>query len=372
MKAKTVWFQKNRSRGSWVYGLIALLLMSFSLGAQDGSEAEKTLRRLPTGPSEEFFQPLVDAFGANLNTGWVNLSPEAMFLGLKLKVGIVGMGAFVDPDEEVFQLLDVIFPFQEGEARAIANSIPGLSPTEREAVVQSLLDPNSPNQLMADVTGPNFFGPEDQAMVVTVKQQTITVNNQTYVVPQQQLVFNDVRGIIQDPGIFPTVAPQLSIGTVYGTQATLRWLPNITLNDEVGELGYFGFGIQHNPAVWFEDPLPVDIGLSFFTQKLNIGGGDVLDVTTTAFGFQLSKTFGGFVASLTPYGGFLLEKSEMKANYDYEIAPGIVIPIEFELEGANKNRVILGVGASIVGLNAFLDFNISEVNTVNFTVMYGF
>jgi len=224
---------------------------------------------------------------------------------------------------------------------------------------------------MADVNGPTIFGKDDASVIVNTKATSVTANGQSVTVPASSIVLGDVRGILNDPGIFPSFAPQLSIGTVFGTQATVRWLPNITIDGDVGDLSYFGFGIQHNPAIWFSNPLPVDLSFSFFTQHLEIGSG-VLDVNTTAFGANVSKTFGNFLASVTPYAGFLIESSTMKADYDYEIAPGLIVPIQFELDGENSSRATVGLGASLLGINLFADYNFAKVNTVSLTVMYGF
>ncbi len=349
--------------------MLPLLLLTAPLLAQ-GSDVDETAKKLPKGPSEEFFQPLVNAFGANLNSGWINNAPEAKFVDFTIKVGVVGMGAFIDPDEEVFQLLDIVFPFREQDARTLAAQTPGfagLSPQEQENIVQAILQ----SEIMADVNGPTVFGNDDASVVVNTKATTIMVNGQPVTVPASSIVLGDVRGILNNPGIFPSFAPQLSVGTVYGTQATVRWLPRITIDGDVGDLKYFGFGVQHNPAVWFSNPLPVDLSFSFFTQHLEIGTG-VLDVNTTAFGANVSKTFGNFLASVTPYAGFLIESSTMKADYDYEIAPGLIVPIQFELDGENKSRATVGLGASLLGINLFADYNFSNVNTASLTVMYGF
>ncbi|RMH89447.1 MAG: hypothetical protein D6681_14295, partial [Calditrichaeota bacterium] len=313
--------------------------------------------------------PLVDAFGANLNTGWVGNSPDAKRLGFDLRIGLVGMGALIDPDEEVFRLIGILFPLQESQARLLAqNSIAGfnnLPPEQQQAIIDAMLNTPFP----ADVSGPTVFGPEDERVVVRTSDQVITVDGTQYTIVGQEFTIPGVGGLIQS-GVFPTVVPQLTVGTVLGTHATFRYLPNITLDSQIGDLQYFGFGIQHNPLVWFENDIPVNIGLSFFTQNLKIEN-DVLDVSTTAFGINVSKTFGGFVASVSPYVGFLIESSNVKVDYEYEIAPGVTIPIQFDVDGVNKNRFVIGAGASLLGINLFADFNVAPVKTFQVSVMYG-
>ncbi len=353
-----------------LFGIVALFsLISLSIGnlrAQEDSRLNNTLKEMPEDVANEFAQPLVDAFGANLNTGWMGDAPDAALTQLDFKLGVVFMGAFIDSDEQVFQLLDILFPFQQEQAEFLASQVQGYNGPP-DSLIQAILDTKIPSE----VSGPTFFGSEDESVQVTTKQTTISVEGEDVVIPSTTITLDDVRGIIADPGIFPTAAPQLTVGTVYGTQASVRYLPNISLSDDIGDLKYFGFGIQHNPAVWFANPLPVNVSLGFFTQKLEIEG-DVLETTTTAYGINVSKKFGGFIASVTPYAGFLIENSNMKVDYEYEISPGVTIPIEFDLDGSNETRFILGAGGSVFGVNLFADYNFSTVNTLNITLQYSF
>ena len=353
--------------------IMASLLAFFSLAhAQDETSTqgvEETLGNLPQTAAQEFAQPLVNAVGANLNTGWMTMAPEAKMSGLTLRLGLVGVGSFIDGEDDIFQLLGTIFQFQENEARELARmGIAGfdlLPQTQQDAIVEEI----ATSEFTADVTGPTVFGGENDKLVVTTEAKEITVDNITYIIPSETITFDDVTGL-WDKGIFPTVVPQLSLGTFYGTQATIRYLPDVKLSEDIGTLSYFGWGIQHNPLVWFQNPLPVNIAVSFFKQSLKID--EAVKVNPTAYGAQVSKTFGGFLASVTPYAGFLIESSNMDVDYTYEVYPGVTTNIEFELEGENSSRFILGVGANVVGLNLYADYNFSKLNSANITLMYGF
>jgi hypothetical protein len=340
--------------------------------AQDETSSqgvEETLGSLPLSTAQEFAQPLVNAVGANLNTGWMTMAPEAKISGLTLRLGLVGVGSFINGEDDVFQLLGTIFQFQENEARQLAEmSIPNwnlLPQTQQDAIVREIAS----TEFTADVNGPTVFGGDEDKLVVSTRPQEITVDNISYVIPGETITFDDVTGL-WDKGIFPTIVPQLSLGTFYGTQATIRYLPDIKLSDDIGTLRYFGYGIQHNPLVWFKNPLPVNVALSFFKQSLKID--DAVKVNTTAYGIQVSKTFGGFLTSFTPYAGFLIESADMDVDYEYEVFPGVTSTIQFELEGENTNRFILGFGVNLVGLNIYADYNFSKLNSANVTVMYGF
>lgn len=380
MKPKTLHPRMLSLPGKFVMTFFMTLLVAaftLPLAAQEsesGSTLESVFESLPESAASEFAQPLVNAVGANLNTGWMTKAPDPEISNFDLRIGIVGMGAFIDGEEDIFQLLDVIFQFNERDAETLARQSLGtgydaLNATEKAALIDAI----TATEFTATITGPTIFGSEDDILQVTPDQKTVTAEGQSFTVGGETIDVTDgegntITGLI-DSGIFPTVAPQLSLGTVYGTQATLRYLPPISVADEVGDLKYFGFGIQHNPAVWFASELPVNFSISYFTQKVEIE--EALEVTTDAYGLQISKSFRSGTASFTPYVGYLRESSNMAVDYTFDFN-GIPAQLQFDLEGENTDRFIVGTGLSLLGLNIFADYNFAEVSTFNFSLMYGF
>ncbi len=380
MKPKTIRLSMLDLPGKIFLTLFTMLLVAaftLPLTAQEsesGSTLESVFESLPESAASEFAQPLVNAVGANLNTGWMTKAPDPDISNFDLRIGIVGMGAFIDGEEDIFQLLDVIFQFNERDAETLARESLGSSYDALSAAEKSaLIDAITATEFTATITGPTIFGSEDDILQVTPDQKTVTASGQSFTVGGETINVTDgdgntITGLI-DSGIFPTVAPQLSLGTVYGTQATIRYLPPISIADEVGDLKYFGFGIQHNPAVWFANELPVNFSISYFTQKVEIE--EAMEVTTDAYGLQVSKTFRSGTASFTPYVGYLRESANMAVDYDFELN-GIPANLSFDLEGENSDRFIVGTGLSLLGLNIFADYNFSEVSSFNFSLMYGF
>jgi hypothetical protein len=177
---------------------------------------------------------------------------------------------------------------------------------------------------------------------------------------------------ISDLSFLPLAAPQLSLGTVFGTRVTFRYLPSITIDEELGKFKYFGFGIQHNPGVLLPTPLPFDVGVGYFTQTLEIG--TLFKAKTTAFGINASKRLGVGPINITPYAGFMIEKSNIDITYDFVLDEGTideqVIPIAFELEGENRSRITLGLSIRLLMLNFNADYNIGKYNSVTVGVMF--
>jgi hypothetical protein len=147
----------------------------------------------------------------------------------------------------------------------------------------------------------------------------------------------------------------------------VRFVPNVSDWIGLGKLGnvsMFGWGVQHNPLVWFfadSTALPFSIGLNFYNQSYRLT--DAVRAVGNAYGASASWTFGGAVFSFTPYAGFLLENATVSVDYAYQprTASGQVVqdvtgqpltpvPIKFDIVGENTNRIVLGASLRVLYL----------------------
>ena len=362
------YFEKILSRKSiqLLVSIIACFSLPVSLFAQ-GESLEETLQQLSADAAQQYVSPISSAFGANLNSGWFHKVPPAVKMGVNLEIGLVAMGAFF-PDESKFFSVDGKFRFSENEARQLVSGQGYPQQVEDELVAQI-----TDQYFSVGISGATVIGAEDDHIMVEFPGQTFTVNGASYNVPTQSvdLGFGGFQDLA-DLNFLPLAAPQVSIGTVYGTQATFRYLPSLTLNSDLGKLKYFGFGIQHNPAVWFNTPIPVDIAASFFTQSLKVG--DLFDAKATAFGVNVGKRLGSGILNISPYAGFMFESATMEVTYTYIVdtpAGQYTEKINFELEGENKSRFILGVSIRLLALNLNADYNFSKYDSFSAGLTFG-
>lgn len=351
---------------------LAMMLFGFfaSVLAQ-GESLEETLQQLSEDAARQYVSPISSAFGANLNGGWFHKAPGAVILGFNVEIGVVGMGAFFPDDSKSFAV-DGRFRFNEDEANRLIDQMDTPPPPSSPARA-ALVDEITSRYFGVGIRGATVIGAEDEHIMVDFPEETFTVNGNSYTVPSQSidLGFGGFRDLA-DLSFLPLVAPQLSVGTVYGTQATFRYLPSLTLNDDLGKLKYFGFGIQHNPGVWLTNPLPVNVAVSFFTQKLDIG--DLFKTNTTAFGLNASKQFGLKMLNVTPYAGFMFENADMEVAYIYEVDTPAGLyseEINFELESENKSRFILGVSLRLLTINLNADYNFSKYDSFTAGLTFG-
>jgi len=361
-----------------ILSLFVAALMFFSVSRTQ--TLEETMVKLAGDAASAYVNPIVTGFGANLNGGWFHKAPASKMFGFDLEFGLVAMGTF--PGDEAKKIpvgTQGEFRFTGGaigsnsQAEIIAQNISGwtsLGTPQKQQIIDKIAGVDFP----VGITGGTIVGAKDDTIKIIFPQQNIDFGAPvgTKNVPGNEIPIPGVSGLLENVSVIPLAAPQLSIGTFVGTQFTFRYLPEVEISAEIGKFKYFGFGIQHNPSIWFPNPLPVDIAASFFTQTLSVG--TLFETKATAFGVNVSKRFGPGAINITPYAGFMLESSKMKFTYNAQVtnSAGITtdLPISFELEGANKSRVTLGLSVKLLFLNINADYNLGKNNSATAGLMF--
>lgn len=108
--------------------------------------------------------------------------------------------------------------------------------------------------------------------------------------------------------------PQLTIGSVMGTRATVRWFAMDFKNNEIGKIDFLGVGAQHSLNQYIQG-LPVDVAIGGFYQKLKLGDG-LLDTKALHFDVTASHKFGGLI-KLEPYVSVGYDTFDMKVKYKF-------------------------------------------------------
>lgn len=163
-----------------------------------------------------------------------------------------------------------------------------------------------------------------------------------------------------DTDFFPLAVPQLTIGSVFGTEATIRYFTYE--NEDIGEIDLYGWGIRHSISQYI--PLcPVDIAAGFFQQKFSIGS--YVEANALYYGLQVSKK----ISVLLLYGGIGGEKSTIELDYELEDSNE---KISFDLNGENKTRLTIGAGLDFKYVKLYADYNIAPQNVISGGIGFGF
>ncbi len=304
--------------------LIVLTLAGFA-GAQDLSSS---LAKVGSQYGQAYVAPAVNSFGVDLNSGlFHSASMEGILpFGLHLYIGAQVSGALLASSDKAFSL------------------------TYKDTLNDPLL-----GKLPATYTvnnAPTVFGSGNRGAVV------ITPDNP--LIPAQ--TDSTIGGVVQT-SIAPIVIPQVGIGSLFGTDVTVRYLPKIKLS-KYGSVQLFGVAVRHSLSQYI--PLvPVDIAVQVGFQNLSIldsAGANLMKASAFAANIEVSKTF----AIVTFYGGLQVENSSVDVSYTYNPGQNMhPVPVSFTLKGKNKFRALVGVNFGLGPLTINADYNIGSINAVN-------
>ncbi|MEK9138977.1 MAG: DUF6588 family protein, partial [Bacteroidota bacterium] len=230
--------------------LCAAVIFFSATTSYSQSKLEDILRQQSMTNVQGYIQPMADLFGANMNAGLYN-SADVPETGFHFALDIVGMASMVSDDQKSYQ----------------ATSPPNFTPGSFKTAT--------------------IFG--DKGTIVA------DANNPS-------LSYKGSDGIISAT-LFPLVVPQLTVGSIYGTEAIVRFITTPSIGDDkFPKTTLFGIGGRHNISQYVPD-LGFDISANIFYNKFTVG--DLIDFSSIAFGASAGKSF----SVLSVYGGLQYEKS---------------------------------------------------------------
>ncbi len=225
-----------------------------------------------------------------------------------------------------------------------------------------------------------YFGDDDRTFTATTEagftpEQTAEAPT---VVGDTKVVIVDGDGGTQfafpggfDVGSFAITAPQLRVGSVFGTEAMIRFVAVKVGDNDLGDISLFGLGFRHSISQYMGPIPPVDLAASFFWQSFKMGenesGEDLSKTNTYSFGLQASKHIPPI---LTPYTGLYYNSYTMDVTYESEVT-GEEDPIDLTFDDGYIQWTI-GIELNLAILNAFVEYNVSSYNSLAFGLGLGF
>ena len=349
-----------KSISSAILTLVILLIMSKANVLAQNQSLEETLQQLSQDAAAQYVSPISSALGSNVNGAWFHKAPKTKKFGFDIEVGFVGMGSFFPKTSTHFETSGQ-FIFSTSEAQKLVEGI-GNAQIQNELITQLTSTPSS-----VSISGATVIGSPDDFITIAFPGGTYQTSAGAVDLPSNEVQL-PIAGLggLAEMNVLPLIAPQLTIGTLFGTQAIIRYLPETTINEEMGKLSYSGFGLQHNPFVWFgENPLPFDLSLGFFKQNAKVG--DLFELNATAYGINASKQLGLRFLNITPYAGYLIEKADMQVKYQYVVdtpTGPLTQDIKFNLESENKSRFLVGLGIRFLIINLNVDYNFGKYKSI--------
>ncbi len=314
-----------------IFTAVVLLTFARFAAAQDlGS----TLSKVGNQYGEAYVTPAANAFGMDLNSGLFRTANVGGMLpfGLNLYVGVQVGGTLLKSSDKSFSLTyqdtmqytDLFGNVHRVPATFTATNVPTVFGSKQRGVVKET--PNDP-------------------LLIAYSQTDTTI------------------GGLVHTSIAPLPIPQVGLGSLFGTDAFVRFLPKVKISN-YGSAQLFGFGVRHSISQYI--PLiPVDIAVQVGWQNFSIAdtaGSKAVKVSTFAANVEVSKT----LAILTVYAGLQTEKSTMDVNYTYtpSYQNAQPVPISFSIKGKNSFRALLGLNLGLGALSINADYDIGAVSAV--------
>ncbi|MEJ2720600.1 MAG: hypothetical protein P8181_05600 [bacterium] len=165
-----------------------------------------------------------------------------------------------------------------------------------------------------------------------------------------------------DQGSLSLVVPQLRIGSIYGTEALIRFALYYTGGAGVSTPTLYGFGARHSVSQHLGESFPIDMAVSAFWQRFSVGDSERSDdlVTCDALtvGLQISKKYGAF----EPYSGVSYESFSSRVYYEGD-SPDDVIDLSFDSN--DHVRLTLGAALNLAFISTYGEYNFGGQNSIS-------
>jgi hypothetical protein len=166
------------------------------------------------------------------------------------------------------------------------------------------------------------------------------------------------------------VAPQLRIGSVFGTEAMIRFFAAKIGDSELGDVMLAGFGVRHSISQYFPPEPPFDLAASFFWQQFKLGenesGGDLTKTNTWSFGLQASRSF----TLVTPYTGLYYNSYTLDVSYESEAGgESETIDISFDEDYVQWT---IGAELNVLIFDLFAEYSLASRSSFAFGLGLGF
>lgn len=331
-----VWRRARRRAGAVV--AIALLVASAALlvpGPMQAQGVEERIRVLEADNGRLYVRPVATGLGAGMNSAWFERAGTLDFLHVNLSVR--AMGAIVPDESDRFR---PVLP-----ESVTVDELDGRTYTEPYGSGDGLVTPT------ATGTGPG--------VVVEPRGQLRQDLEDEPGVDPSDFALRFPRGF--DIPAVPLAVLQGSIGLVAGTEATVRLVPSMEIDRDVGSLQSFGFGLKHNVSHWFADAVPLDLAVAGGIQSFEVG--DYLEADSRYVAAIASKE----LAVLTLFASGALEESDVDVSYTLEnpILPGSGTTVAFSDQGQNTSRLTTGFNLGLLFLQVGAAYTFSSYDVAS-------
>jgi len=206
----------------------------------------------------------------------------------------------------------------------------------------------------------------ENAPTILGEQVTPTANGYYYIGGTQYPAppIQTIPGILNTK-FYPFLIPQIGIGSFYGADLTLRFIPRISL-DNYGAMGYSGVILRYNLTYLFPK-LPFNLALQGGFQSISVesdDGAKYVDANGYIANIQVSKD----VFLFNFYGGAQYEYFNFDVNYFYTNQLNKEVPVSFSQKTDMKFRGVVGASFNLFPVSVNADLSIGKRIVLGFGI----
>ena len=142
---------------------------------------------------------------------------------------------------------------------------------------------------------------------------------------------------------FDFAVPQLRVGSLYGTEALVRFGLMYSGDADLGDFRLYGLGIRHSVSQYFNG-LPVDVAVGVAWQRFSLGknerGGSLVSAQAWTVSLQTSRRF----SRLEPYVGVAYDDFGLDLSYQGDSTAD---RIEMSLESEDHFHMTAGLSVKM-------------------------
>lgn len=122
--------------------------------------------------------------------------------------------------------------------------------------------------------------------------------------------------------------PQFEIGSLYGTELLLRFIPPVYMGENIGNFAFWGLGLKHSLSQYFESPIDIAFQTVYQgTYLLNKVGVTNAELKAYATIWDFNLEFGKRIENVLDfYAGFSYELLSIESDFTY------YLPIETQAQ----------------------------------------
>jgi len=379
-----------------------------------------------------YLQPLVETMNATSNSRFFNQA----FVPQKVdkpyfRFGIHGMMGFVRDDMKTY---NPDMPAEEASIEKLYKymTLVPLNIKDTTGLIYYAL-----KAILYDgISSGSIVLPKEAATVLGFKQEKFNLPNDTLVNliernPAYKLLPKEMQDSVlniikQFPETFSlpeganlstlmAAVPQFEIGSLYGTELLIRFIPPVNMGKNIGDFAFWGFGLKHSISQYFlKNPngdcseREIDIAFQVVYQgthlenTVGVTNAELkADATFWNFNLQASKSFD---FGMDIYTGLSYETVNINSEYKYLLPqetqaqlgmlrtdkdenghiiriyppelpdfPGDTNPQTAKMKFDDQNvKFTFGIAKQIGPINIFIDYNVSKFNIFTGGIEYRF